>query len=837
MMIKPKGRPSTTCEYCKFLRKNKKVVAVESQCTCGRLEKKRLQREAEEEAKRKGLPLPEKEKKTRRKKDVSAVTGNNSNNSNNVQNNNGALRKKKLVEPRRTASSDHIHAGLQTNGKSLRKRNTTSSSGLSKVLKGENSHGNLSHTVNNNDVMTSPTSLNDYYTGGLGVGNFANDEILPPSNPFSGSFDRVESSASLDSSVFNKNDKFQGVNDSSSLLGREFLDTTETTHTSHSLHGYGSHGTSHSHPIIPGRVTKDYHHVPSMASISSLHSTQSLEQNINLPQSPPLSTMSFSLLSDTLSPTSASGTLHKNTAHPVNPKIVDWENGYNTVSSTDENSPVNANSGIVKNEFGDSNLHAVNLHSNKNLPRKLQRSVSDNLAQENATIGLNPLFNSKKITPQTRTRVGEVSIPLDEYVPPDINGIGKVNDQESFMQQDWPLPTDGLNDDSAIVNNLLDESQNSLGNSTMIGHNMNGNYGNNFSTQATDADNFSFMEGDMTSSSKNLNYSGLLDMLADSSSISTLSMANLMLQEGVKNPATIQSIRSGSNMKKSNEKYDDTAVASTSSQYVSHPAVRNNNDSDSVRSVEVLSLTPSFMDIPDRASNDTDTSSNQESGRQNSNRQLQMQYNQNQHIHPTSRQTAHKDYRGEQSYSQFKGGNGSASVKTGSDPVLASGSVNTPEAIEGKIKYFPDVITEPGNIQRSEGNGSPDPIFNDQYIRPTQNGKSTTQPNNNPFSHSIEDRQDANNLLANFTDNKTQKFPDTKDFQIFDQSASNNDVTNFNSNLDNNVINARNGTISPSMRFDGQTQSPLSSLQTASPPSQLLSEEGFAELDNFMTTF
>lgn len=50
MMIKPKGRPSTTCDYCKQLRKNKNANP-EGVCTCGRLEKKKTGTESQRRSK------------------------------------------------------------------------------------------------------------------------------------------------------------------------------------------------------------------------------------------------------------------------------------------------------------------------------------------------------------------------------------------------------------------------------------------------------------------------------------------------------------------------------------------------------------------------------------------------------------------------------------------------------------------------------------------------------------------------------------------------------------------------------------------------------------------
>lgn len=530
---------------------------------------------------------------------------------------------------------------------------------------------------------------------------------------------------------------------------------------------------------------------------------------------------------------------------------MDWENGYSYLSSTDENSPVNNNnnnpnnnnSGLIKNEFGEGS----NIHSMKNFPRKLQKSVSDNVAHENTTIGLNPLFSSKKITPKTRTRVGEVSIPLDEYVPPDINGIGKVNDQESFVQHDWSLPIDDADNANGIINNIFGESGHSPNNNPLTdSEHINNNAANNFSTQATDADNFSYIEGETNSpNNKNINYSGLLDILADSSSMSTLSMANLLLQEGNKNSAGIQNqtaLRSNGNIKNIAGKLDNTTTGtSVSSQFVGNSSSKNNTDNESVRSVEVLSLTPSFMDIPDRINSDSNNdgaqqgnntnsinNTNANTKRQSSNRQNQsQQHYQNQHIQPSNRfNNAQREYNDDRSNTQLKNSNGFGDMNTiGSDPLLGARNPSASEDFKVSTNKY-DNDTK-----------SSDMTFNEQYIRPSQNN-SNILVSTNPFSNDTSSTsRDASNLLSSF-DIKMEDFTDSKEFQDLDNAThTNNDVTNYeNNNLDNNLMSRRNRTISPSMRSDGQTQSPLSSLQTASPPSQLL-DEGFAELDNFMTTF
>lgn len=69
MMIKPKGRPSTTCDLCKELRKNKKAINTVQNgiCTCGRLEKKRQLQKLKEEAKTKAKLLAKEAKLKKRK--------------------------------------------------------------------------------------------------------------------------------------------------------------------------------------------------------------------------------------------------------------------------------------------------------------------------------------------------------------------------------------------------------------------------------------------------------------------------------------------------------------------------------------------------------------------------------------------------------------------------------------------------------------------------------------------------------------------------------------------------------------------------------------------------
>jgi hypothetical protein len=70
-------------------------------------------------------------------------------------------------------------------------------------------------------------------------------------------------------------------------------------------------------------------------------------------------------------------------------------------------------------------------------PKKIEQK--DNSVNGVRQIGMDPLSDAKPVSQSTRTRVGEVSVPLDEYIPSQ-GGIGNVNDKLPAFFQDVPLP-------------------------------------------------------------------------------------------------------------------------------------------------------------------------------------------------------------------------------------------------------------------------------------------------------------------------------------------------------------------------------------------------------------
>lgn len=420
MMIKPKGRPSTTCAYCKELRKKKSTTSPGT-CTCGRLEKKRLAQKAKEEARAKAKELASQNCTCKTNPD----------------------------EICKVHSNKRIISGNRKN----------------MIPGGVNSGNNVNNGLYNSSRSNSVSQRK------------GNNKHRPK-------FERVPSSASLDSNFLSSNNV---LSDSSSFIGSTFLDTDN-----------GS-----------GKISKDYHHVPSLASISSLHSSQSLDQNFSSPQSPQFNGMQFNFLNDGIN--NSHHNIVKNRSH---------------VNNWDSNSISNAS---------DSQL---------------------NLLESNVGIGLDPLNATKRITPLTRTHVGEVVIPLEEYVPNDINGVGKVNDTN-----DWSFEDNSIN--------------------------------KGYNTGATGtSETDDYLKENNTSMNSN-NSNGLLDMFSDSSSISTLSRANLLLQERHGNSNIIPNYRSFNDRSNSNSHSVQQSNRGNSA------ANATSNDTQSIRSVGVLSLTPSFMDIPD----------------------------------------------------------------------------------------------------------------------------------------------------------------------------------------------------------------------------------------------
>ncbi|KAK5780423.1 Haa1p PWA37_002607 [Arxiozyma heterogenica] len=397
MMIKPKGRPSTTCAYCKELRKNKSAKPPGS-CTCGRQEKLRKAQKAKEEQRAKAKEFT-------------------------AQNCTCGTQITCRIHSKRQQRKNGTHTG--TSGLTQRKIKTK------------------------------------------------------------GKVNRTTSSVSLDSHLLtiDSHDKQYDNNndDTSNIFPRAFLDSDTT-----------------------GKISKEYHNVPSLVSISSLQSSQSLEPNFPL-QNNQASTVQYSFLFE-------------------NPAIY---SKYGQQVKT-RNNNMELNHASVSNV---SNLH-LNTMGNTFID---ETNMSNNV---------------KTIQSPTRSNIGEVVVPLEEYIPPNINGIGKVDDIPSWTED----------------NNLMDFADFSKGKSP-------------------------FDKPSYTSTTRN----GLLDMFSDTSSISTLSRANLLLQEK----------GDQSNIVPSTERSPLNVLNHFSNErpLVSHQLIQSkndiSNDNESVASVEVLSLMPSFMDIPE----------------------------------------------------------------------------------------------------------------------------------------------------------------------------------------------------------------------------------------------
>ena len=98
-----------------------------------------------------------------------------------------------------------------------------------------------------------------------------------------------------------------------------------------------------------------------------------------------------------------------------------------------------------------------------------------------------------------------------------------------------------------------------------------------------------------------------------------------------------------------------------------------------------------------------------------------------------------------------------------------------------------------------------------------------------------EERNPLNNMhdlsqLENVPDEMNQMFsPPLKSMNRPDAIRENSSSSNF-------IIQGNSMISTPSGRNDLPDTSPMSSIQTASPPSQLLTDQGFADLDNFMSS-
>ncbi|CEP24003.1 Transcriptional activator HAA1 [Cyberlindnera jadinii] len=161
-------------------------------------------------------------------------------------------------------------------------------------------------------------------------------------------------------------------------------------------------------------------------------------------------------------------------------------------------------------------------------------------------IGMDPLSNAKPVSQSTRTRVGEVSVPLEEYIPQKNDGVGSVNDKFPAFFQDVPLPFEpghGLLD-------LFTDTRKDIG------------VKRSMSSASTHSEAPSLSSRPSQSSIHHPHYYSPMIHKPQNQSQSN------MLFGGIERRDTSDSLR----------------------------------DDASIHSVEVLSLTPTFMDIPDLSS-------------------------------------------------------------------------------------------------------------------------------------------------------------------------------------------------------------------------------------------
>ncbi|QLQ79237.1 hypothetical protein HG537_0B05840 [Torulaspora globosa] len=602
MMIKPKGRPSTTCDHCKELRKNKKANPT-GVCTCGRLEKKRLAQKAKEEARAKA-------KEEKRLHDCRCDK----------------------QEPCKCHSTRRRSRKVSVNHESVRQSN-------SNVMVG---HGHVA----------SPVSME----------------------------------------TFNDN--------------------------------------SYVESDVSGKISKDYHHVPSLASISSFHSTQSLDHKFALPQSPTLGNF--------VTGNNANGNGH-------------WDNS--SISSVRSDSRANLSDAI--------------------------------------SVGLDPLNNTKRVTPMTRTRVGEVTVPLEEYIPSDINGIGKINDTSSLID-DWSFK-------NTVSNRNVSAS------ATYANSNAN-----------------SFLQSHDVNSSRNDTNNGLLDMFLDSSNMpfsydrnnsgplglgkrySVHSPQNGALHYNNSNDNTNAESSSNTNMNNSNTKPWDVPDASL--------------DNESVRSVEVLSLTPSFMDIPERVPN-----------------------HQQQHSRPSlesqkSKQRSsslHRNHR----YPPTNGASQSYNIR----PV--------PITINPSMVSNVDDNVSTNSLQSPTGSLSENILMTG--LTDTALSKCLPDRMKFPRSTELQDKSSAQNAqvfqrLQQAQRQSAQDLRSSTGMNLDIDQLMGFDGVNIGGKTDNSTTDDKeNGRpffqdnfmtyANPSVKKEIQDSPPIGSNQTSSSPSQLLTEKSFADLDNFMS--
>ncbi|GAV49974.1 hypothetical protein ZYGR_0S01070 [Zygosaccharomyces rouxii] len=687
MMIKPKGRPSTTCDHCKELRKNKNANP-SGMCTCGRLEKKRLAQKAKEEARAK------------------------------------AKEEKKLHECR--CGSDEpckCHSNRRSRTSHTRK------------LKNTNVGGS----------RPSSQHLDSASIGGMG-------HVMSPV-----SMDSNSSIQNGSASTSNINISGIGKAEPSSLFPSGFLDTGE----------------------FNGKISKDYHQVPSLASISSLHSGQSpsFDQKLGLPQSPLLNGLS------------------RNSGG----NFFNWADDVGSLYPAKSDSGVN----LLENDKPNSNVSGnTNTSSMNNFPGDLGVGIyfgvnngSTNGNENGNGDGNDNVNGSKSMNTNLKMKNPNAKVPFDEYgVPPEIN-TNQSNDP-SGNNMSAPL-NDWNTDKSPDVGNMTNFAQNN----------------------------------------------GLLDIFMDSTTVAALSKDSLMGQQDNfdflnENNRTQGKINSNINPSYShNGTNNHNDINKTNGNFINNGNANHNQyrnriwaspfgtdrsdtvsvDGESMRSVEGASLAPSFMDTPERASSLHSAHSVL----------YQQPHPHNQAQKQIKRTTsANRGYRSQPSGRPAVPITINPSMVSSIDDTISVTSLQSPASSLIDNNGFSTSLGNSGDF------GTSNPLF--ERSKSPQLGleelTNTTIPTTPQFSKqrsnvipSTNSKFELDRLLGLDTGN-TSGLPD-------------NSAISESNNNDNLVFQNDTATLSsPADKGVFEEASLMNGNQTTSPPSQLFTEKGFADLDNFMST-
>ncbi|QGN15624.1 transcriptional activator HAA1 [Kluyveromyces marxianus] len=314
---------------------------------------------------------------------------------------------------------------------------------------------------------------------------------------------------------------------------------------------------------LDGKVSKSNGY--SFQSLPSINSSQSLDKDIsNLLGSPISMNTSFSTGWDT-------GSISSSNRSPPGSG-----NTYSNIS--------NGNTGTISNNNNNNN------NNNHHHHHKHGQDTSKN------TVGLEPLSIMKPITPNTRTKVGEVYIPLTEYVPTSITSSHDQTDSINPLlmgdslsiyddgQSDTPNVTYFADTSKSMSYTQLKEQRKSVNNEHVPSQRV---------PLANTGRSSSFISN-ISSHDSVISNNDFISSMNSSDSLSS------MLQGG--NAHHYQDmLHHPSNGRGSG--FNPVHIEQSPNVY--------GFDTDSVRSVEVLSITPSFMDIPEskQASAESNTSS------------------------------------------------------------------------------------------------------------------------------------------------------------------------------------------------------------------------------------